>query len=312
MPHPKLTLANDRVKMVVYLPDAKTGRYRGPRFDWSGMIARVAYSGHTFFGEPVREGSAEYRYSAVGPAEEFRARGHRSFDEAGPGEPFVKIGVGLLARPDERDYSIYVQYNIVRPGEWKIDSGKDWIAFQQDLTGPRGWAYSYTKRITLTDDGPGFTLWHCLKNTGSKTIDTFHYNHNFIIIDDTASYPNITVKLAFAAPTPQPIKDGDTQTKTYAEFRGNKITFLKRPPEWLLAELKGLRNSVEDSCVLVENAKTGAAVRIEGDLPIEKFVFYATDIVVSPEPYVHIKLAPGAEKQWTLKYTFLVGETKSP
>ena len=108
------------------------------------------------------------------------------------------------------------------------------------------------------------------------------------------------------------IKDGDTKTKTYAEFRGNEITFLKRPTEWLVAELKGLRNSVEDSCVLVENAKTGAAVRIEGDLPIEKFVFYATDIVVSPEPYVHIKLAPGAEKQWTLKYTLLVGETKSP
>ena len=150
------------------------------------------------------------------------------------------------------------------------------------------------------------------------------------------------MKLAFAAPSPQPIKDGDTQTKTYAEFRGNKITFLKRPPEWLLAELKGLRNSVEDSCVFVENAKTGAAVRIEGDLPIEKFVFYATDIVVSTamwpgadvrieinDPAIKvtfdkngptisgvdkqdIKLAPGAEKQWTLKYTFLVGETKSP
>ena len=37
----KIGLATDDIKMWVDLPDAENGYYRGTRFDWSGMIARV-------------------------------------------------------------------------------------------------------------------------------------------------------------------------------------------------------------------------------------------------------------------------------
>ncbi len=47
--YPTLTLANGPLRMTLYLPDAAAGYYRGPRFDWSGLISRVEWDGHVLF-----------------------------------------------------------------------------------------------------------------------------------------------------------------------------------------------------------------------------------------------------------------------
>ena len=61
--------------------------------------------------------------------------------------------------------------------------GKDWIEFKQTFEEESGWAYEYTKRISLATDSPRFTIYHSLKNTGTKNISTSQYNHNFFMID---------------------------------------------------------------------------------------------------------------------------------
>src|SRR5262249_10929240 len=47
---PERSIANGVCKLTLLLPDAKQGYYRGTRFDWSGIIRRAEYNGHTFFG----------------------------------------------------------------------------------------------------------------------------------------------------------------------------------------------------------------------------------------------------------------------
>ena len=304
--YPKVELANQQVRMAIYLPDAEKSYYRGVRFDWSGMIVLATYKGHTFFGQKV-SGPDTGRF-AMGPCEEFRDKNDTSYNEVEPGGEFVKIGVGILQRRDKSEYSSLRYYEPIRFGTWEVEHGDDWITFHQDLTGPRGWAYSYTKRVALTKDRAGFTIWHRLKNTGTKRIETWFYNHNFVILDGQETYPDYRVKLPFAPPKPQVLKDGNTQTIPMALFSGKEIVLTGDPgSEWILAmDLDGMKETVEHNDILFDNRKTGASLRATGDLPVKRMVYYATKYVVSVEPYVEIELAPGEQKDWSFDYTFMV------
>ena len=125
MPAPKLELANDELSMILYLPDAEKGYYRGTRFDWSGVIAWVQYRGHEFYGPWRFPHDPEGHDFITGPAEEFGMDQPSGFDEVGAGGSFVKVGVGLLRRGAEAEYEFHGDYEIIRPGEWDVERGED-------------------------------------------------------------------------------------------------------------------------------------------------------------------------------------------
>src|SRR6266404_4371831 len=52
--YPQAEISNGEIRVKLNLPDAQNGYYRGTRFDWSGVIARLEYKGHTYF-EPFYE-----------------------------------------------------------------------------------------------------------------------------------------------------------------------------------------------------------------------------------------------------------------
>ena len=57
------------------------------------------------------------------------------YDEAKPGQAFLKPGIGLLRRVDERPYNSGGLYPIVDGGTWTTRIKKDSIVFQQVLKG---------------------------------------------------------------------------------------------------------------------------------------------------------------------------------
>ena len=120
--HPRVRLTNGRLVAEVYLPDDQHGYYRGPRFDWSGIVGCASLNGHTFFGELVLAAMTPLITDAVtGPAEEFRhPTSELGYDEALPGGQFLKIGVGVLQRIDDAPYSFFRAYPIVDHGTWKV------------------------------------------------------------------------------------------------------------------------------------------------------------------------------------------------
>lgn len=71
--YPKASISNGMVNAVVYLPDAKSGYYRGSRFDWSGVVGCLAYRGHTFFGVWFPRYDPLLHDAITGPVEEFRS-----------------------------------------------------------------------------------------------------------------------------------------------------------------------------------------------------------------------------------------------
>lgn len=296
---PQAEISNKQVTMKLYLPDPEKGYYRATRFDWSGIIASATYKGHNYFEYWKTSHNPLIHEDLSGPVESYNKPG-LGFEEAGPGGHFIRIGVGILERPDNQDYETFKTYKIVDNGKWDIRKGKDWIEFEQTLQSDIGYGYVYTKRIALKKPEPGFTITHTLRNTGQKKIETDQFNHNFFIIDGEKTGPDITVDFPFKISTTDDLKG-------LVELEGQTLTFLKDLNDqsvWM--ELKGYGPDIQDHRITVRNTRTGAGVTFGVDRQIYQMVFWACGTTYCPENYIWISVEPGKEETWISDYTFFV------
>lgn len=295
---PAATLAHDRLTVTLYLPDADRGFYRGTRFDHSGVIGEVRASGHRFYA-PLHAAHDPRVHDAIsGPAEEFGMTDPPGFTEARPGETFVKIGVGLLRRPDLEPYAFDGAYEVATPGTWDVDLQATEARFEQVLHGDRGWAYRYVKTVRLLPGEPALAIGHELENLGSKTLATDVYNHNFTVIDATPYGPDYTVQLPFTTDPPRPIGE-------HATLSGDRIV-VERPlgDTALWSPILEGGGPVAHHAATIRNDRTGASVSFQGDRPITKMVFWAVERAACPEPFVALEIPPGEVRRWTTTYTY--------
>lgn len=295
---PQVNISNDIIQATLYLPDVEKGYYRSTRFDWSGVIASLEYDGHSYFGKWFEEYDP-YKHDAIlGPVEEFTPLG---FDEAEPGDHFVKLGVGALIRPDSGNYNRFDLYDTANFGKWSVNTYSDHVEFTHELIDESGYSYIYRKVVSLIPEKPELLLEHWLHNTGTKPIETSVYNHNFFVIDEEPTGPNILTIFPFE------VSAEGRGFGSIAEAVDNKIQFkrqLKKTEQVFSSGLQGLRDTVADYDIRIENRKTEAGVRITGNRPIEKLVFWASSTTSCPEPYINLYAEPGKEIYWNNKYEF--------
>ena len=115
--YPSTEIANDQVSMKIYLPDKERGLYRATRFDWSGVIGSVQYQGHEYFGYWKDTHDPMVHEDLTGPVEGYIEPG-LGYKEAKPGDGFIRIGVGIIEKPDETEYRMFDTYKILDP--WKL------------------------------------------------------------------------------------------------------------------------------------------------------------------------------------------------
>src|SRR5262245_31300019 len=127
---PQAEISNGVVTAKFYLPDAENGYYRGTRFDWSGNTHSLSWAGHEFAGQWFERYDARLHDAIMGPVEEFLS-GDSSlgYADARPGESFVRIGVGVVRKPEDKPYERFRTYEIVDPGKWTVTRGPDRIDF---------------------------------------------------------------------------------------------------------------------------------------------------------------------------------------
>ena len=66
------------------------------------MIASLEYKGHNYFGQWFERYDPNLHDAILGPGEGFLTNhAGLGYDEAKPGESFVKIGAGAIRKPDE-------------------------------------------------------------------------------------------------------------------------------------------------------------------------------------------------------------------
>lgn len=298
---PEAEISNGKITAKLYLPDADKGYYRGTRFDWSGVIYSLRTKNHEYFGKWFPRYDPKLHDAIMGPVEEFKTKeSGLGFEEAKPGETFVRIGVGVLKRPDEKPFDAFHTYDIVDSGKRSMRKGKNWIEFTHELNDGRGYAYRYTKRIEIVKGKPEMVISHRLKNAGKKPIETSQYNHNFFVMDQQPSGPDSKVKFPFDLKLAQEPRD------QLADLRGGEIVYKQelQPGQSVYRQLSGFGKTASDYNIHLANAKAGTAVHIVGDQPLSKLVFWSIRTTFCPEPYVDLKAEPGKEVKWTYRYTF--------
>ena len=293
--YPQTKIANNHVTMKLYLPDPDSGYYRATRFDWSGIIYSLRYKGHEYFGEWKKSHDPLVFEDITGPAESYISPG-LGYQQAKPGEGFIRIGIGVLEKPEEKGYTWNKTYSFIDQGKWTVNKGDDWIEFVHELD-YEGYGYVYSKKIELKKNEPGFKIIHQLKNTGSKIIETDQYNHNFFVIDGLKPGPSFSIKYPFAISTTDNLKGlmkMDNQTLFF------KKSFIDTS---LYFEIQGYSNEITDHEITVLNHKTNASISFKCSKPIYKMSFWACETTLCPENFVYISVLPGKKENWISDYT---------
>lgn len=296
---PQATITNGLITAKIFLPDHETGYYRSTRFDWSGNIPSLEYKGHQFFGKWFDEYRPEIHDVIMGPVEDFQPLG---YDEKAPGEHFVKIGIGVLKKPDNAPYAFARLYPIVNKGIWDCTTDKDRIHFEHEINDTE-YSYKYGKTIRLAEGKPELIITHTLYNTGEKSIETTVYDHNFFMMDSQPVGPGYTVSFPFKL-------EGDgIGVEKLAKLRANEISYVRnveKGEEVFCPSITGFGSDASDYEIRIRNSATGQSVRITCDQPLVKLAFWCCHATLCPEPYIAIKATPGEAASWTLRYEFFV------
>src|SRR6185437_8833304 len=99
------------------------------------------------------------------------------------------------------------------------------------------------------------------------------------------SGPDFVVKFPFEAKA-----TGDL--KGIVEVQDKQVTYRRKleKNETVLTPITGFSADAADYNIAVENRKTGAGVKVTGDQPLTRLVFWSAPKVVSPEAYINIKI----------------------
>jgi hypothetical protein len=307
-------ISNGIIQATIHPPDPVSGFYRGTRFDWSGVIGSLKYAGHNYYGPWFTKTNPtvkDYIYqgadivagpcSAVtGPAEEFSTNDEGlGFGEAAPGGTFLKIGVGVLRKPDNEKYNMFRLYDIVDHGKWSVQAKPDSVEFSQRVTDPSsGYGYLYQKTVRLVAGRPQMVIEHRLTNIGKRPIVSSVYDHNFLVLDNQGIGPDFTITLPFEIHPAKPVN------AALGTVNGKTITYLKKLQgrDQFDVNIEGFGKTSKDYEITIENRHVGAGIKISGDQPLESEELWSIRSILAMEPYIHMSIEPG--KDFTWKYTY--------
>jgi hypothetical protein len=287
---PQAEISSGDLHARLYLPDPETGYYRATRFDWAGVIPSLTYKGIEYFGQWFPKYDPKLHDAIMGPVESFDPIG---YNQAKPGDTFLRIGVGKLKRVDEKPVNNFFTYEIADGGKWSSKPSKDRVEFTHDLAG----VYLYRKVVVLDKDK--LILEHSLKNTGKDLLETDVYNHDFYMIAGKPSGPEFTVQWTFEPRTQQDMKD-------VVVLKGKQLVYTRefQPRESINVDLEGFSDAARDYDIRVENRAAHAGVRQTSDRGMSRLHFWSINTTVCPEAYTHVKVEPGKEFRWRVAFQF--------
>ena len=311
---PKVRISNGKLTVVLLPPDLAKGFYRGTRFDWGGIISSVTLAGHEFYGlwfDKTGDDIRDFVYdgealiagpntAVMGPAEAFDSSNPPGWADAAPGEGFLKIGVGVLRKPqDGIPYSSFRLYDFIERGSWEVAHGKDWVSFTHRLhDDATGFGYVYVKTIRLAADAPELVIEHSLENTGRKPITTAMFNHNFLTFGGapTTKLPTVTA--------PYPIESAAPPRGDAAALIDGRIQYRRAlvGEEIFSLGIKGYQD-VGDARFTITSA-AGAAVSVASDRPWSRLMLWSIQRTVAMEPYVTLSVEPAQSTRWASRYHF--------
>lgn len=271
----RVQLGEDRFVVEIETPLHAWSTQHGPRFDTTGAVVSVKIDGQEFL---TRGGLAdEFNPREIPPP---------GYDDAQPGEPFLKVGVGVLRRINERRYIFRGPYPVVEWARVQRDSPNDdrrRLVLSQRINAEQGWAYTYTKTYEIDPPSRTLVIRYRLKNTGRKSIVIEQYNHNWFRLGDEPTGPHHRLDAPFV------LEEGLTLDEPQTE------PTYRMAPQQVPAD----RNRAT-----LRNTTNGQWVEFSGDFAVNRFALFADPGTYSPEVFGHWEISPGETAAWSRTYRF--------
>jgi len=277
-------------------------RYRGSRFDWNGLVTQVRFRGTTVLGEEKPLFKRNAARFGRGLHNEFGIKTCVGYDDCKTGEWFPKIGTGWLKK-DDKPYFFYTEYELDRL-RFDCEVTPDSRALFTCESGERnGYAYRYTKEILLEE--AGFRIRYNLENTGSKTLATEEYTHNFLCVGGRPMDAGYSLVFPWKI---DPARLGENVNPDgILSIEENRIPVTgKTKKEFYLG---GLSNGVTGRDGLASewtltHAPSGISVSEKGSFAPSAVHVWGARSVISPEVFFSFKIEAGNILSWERNYSF--------
>jgi len=281
-----LVIKNKRLEVEIHRPGSV---YRNSRFDWSSFVTQVTLDGvHTFCGAENASG----KDGGLGLCCEFGHAAALGYDEAVPGELFVKPGVGALTRPDWNPYNFLSPYS-VNPFDVTENVSADEVSFSFAPRPCNGYALGLTRRLSIALNHLDMHV--TLHNCGDKAVVTDEYCHNFIRIDGHNTGPELVLTTAFDFVHPNVNGILNTQGNVTRCTRVPRAPFYAPSPS--TPNLPGVY-------WVLKHEPSGVGLAESGSFGLSRFALWGHAHVVSPEAFNAVILEPGQSQRWHRRFTF--------
>ncbi len=300
-------------------PESSECRWnRGLRFSPVANVLRLQLRGQEFVYSPATGGAVDSGYTGGLPMEfdigqEAFQPDPPGYNEGVSGDPFLKIGVGILTR-NSAAYSFSSTYPVVELARTTVRWETDRAHFVQTLAGAAN-GYSYALEEDLIVKNDRLIMKYLLKNTGNKTFTTEQYIHNFLAFNSKSVGPDYRISFPYdftASPDvpvwspPRSRLSAVTNNPAVVRF-GNIIAYMSLissvPKIWVYKP----EGYLDADVFAVEQTGTGQRLIIDTSAPTPYVGIWTTDYQVSPEQFVMLTLSPGQEIAFTRTYTASVG-----
>ncbi len=293
---PRHVLEAGSLRVEVMDPAAPDRYNCGVRFSPVAAVLRATCDGREFFYNPAARDPLR---DHGGLAMEFDLMPEFNpppgFTEAGEGEGFVKIGVGVLKKTGT-SYQFWTLYEPLALAETRVEWSAASAKFRQDCPGANGYAYTLEAEVSVRPDRTLQVLYR-LTNSGSKPFRTEHYAHNFLRFGEHDIGPDYEIRFAgsFTA----------TMEKPVIEQRGDRLGFRAAiTPEIVAAQAKLTRAG---EAATVVHLPSGQSLECLVTPATTRFTLHATPTYLSPEQFLLLEVAPGKTAEWTRLYRFNPG-----
>jgi hypothetical protein len=277
-------LHNDELRVDVLDPASDIARL-GPRFCWGGYIWQV----HDQVAGPLLTGPewpnpAPTAFNGQGLPESFR---HHTLDGrplTWRGEQGVALGAGELRRTNDG------QVQVIAPCSWQVTSSAGRIDFATSQA-IGVFQYALTRRVELA--GRELRSTTRLTNTsGHDALVLEWFAHPFFPLIDGLARAKVSRDASLA------------DNPGFALTRG-RLTQMRRFTGAHDGHMeRGLRLPSNEPFTATLAHPTVRQVQFETSFAPDACVIWGNDRTFSFEPYLTLNLAPGAAREWSLRYRF--------
>lgn len=296
MTNNSIVLQNKNLTIEIDKPGAV---YRSTRFDWTGFIRQITFKNNITFCTTETGNTSNIQLIGAGLCNEFGITQPVGYNTCPVGQQFTKIGVGLLTRESADTYNFRKQYPLTPAKvEW-VQKSQDKIAFVSQTQITRGYAYKLEKIILLEDNC--LTIKYALLNTGTETIDTNEYCHNFLSFNRSKITADDELQLTFPIETNN-IKE-TVNPKGVVNVGNNTFNWKDTPIQDFFFSNVGKPVNAKYNWKLINKHHAISIEELVCPIP-QKMNIWGNAHVISPEMFIPIHLKPGETFQWQRIFTF--------